>query len=419
MKRRISLLPIVILTTIYLQVPAQPTVSAGFPVNYNEDSVGVYTLPDPLFLSSRQRITTIDAWEQHRTELLSLIEEIQFGKAPSLPTSLQYNVTDSGTNVFNGLAYRKQITITLTETSSNHTVDILIYIPTSTKKPVPLFLNVSFVPNCITVADSGIRSGFFWTRDGKKVPAVPNDRFPTINVKKFLEAGFGFATLYYGDIEPDFKSGYRYGIRGYFDTTQYTWGSIAAWSWGISRVMDYFERDADIDAKRIALHGVSRLGKTVLWTGARDPRFSMIIACCSGEGGAALTRRNFGETIKHITDSSRYFYWFTETYHRYADSVEKLPFDAHILLALIAPRPLLLVTGKTDYWSDPKGEFLAAVAAEPVYRLYGKSGPVGTTPPQADDRKYLLPLGYYMHNGGHGPAPTDWDVYIEYMKRFL
>lgn len=420
MKTTLSIVVFMLWCTVYAQTPSPPKISAGYPVNYNEDSVGTYTLPELLQLSTGESVTSIQTWEtRRRPELLALIEEIQFGKTPPLPSTLQYIVRDSGTLTFEGLARRKQVTLTLMEKHCEHTVEILIYIPVSVPTPVPLFLNVSFVPNCITVADSGILPGFLWTRDGKRIPAVPNDRFPPIDVVRFLRAGFGFATVYYGDIEPDFKYGYRYGLRRCFDSTRYSWGAIAAWSWGLSRVMDYFEQDPDIDARRIALHGVSRLGKTALWTGARDPRFKMIIASCSGEGGAALTRRNYGENILHITDTSRYFYWFTPTYRSYAHNVDSLPFDAHALIALIAPRPLLLVTGDTDYWSDPKGEFLAAVAAEPVYRLYGKEGPTGTTPPQPNDRSLLLPLGYYMHKGGHGPVPSDWELYIEFMKRYL
>ena len=163
--------------------------------------------------------------------------------------------------------------------------------------------------------------------------------------------------------------------------------------------MDYFETDKRIDSKRIALYGVSRLGKTALWTGARDTRFKMIIASCSGEGGAAISRRDYGENIKHLTDTSRYFYQFAANYHSYAGRINELPVDAHMLVSLIAPRPLLLQTGDSDYWSDPKGEFLAAVAAEPVYNLYGLKGPGTDVMPKAGDSEMLNTLGYYMHNG--------------------
>jgi hypothetical protein len=229
-------------------------------------------------------------------------------------------------------------------------------------------------------------------------------------------------TVYYGDIEPDFADGVKYGIRGYYlkPGQDYPapdeWGTISAWSWGLSRAMDYFETDKDIDSKKVALFGVSRLGKTVLWTGARDSRFGMVIASCSGEGGAALSRRIYGETIDHMTHPTRYFYQFAGNWRNYKDDPSKSPVDAHMLVSLMAPRPLLLQTGDTDGWSDPKGEFLAAVAAEPVYTLLGKKG-LGTNEMPAAGQTILNDLGYYMHAGGHGTLPGDYKIFIEFIKK--
>jgi hypothetical protein len=250
--------------------------------------------------------------------------------------------------------------------------------------------------------------------------------FGKMNVEQFLDAGFGFATVYYGDIEPDFKDGIKYGIRSHYlkpgqtETASNEWGAIAAWSWGLARAMDYFETDKQIDSKRVALQGASRLGKTVLWAGVKDTRYKMVIASISGEGGAALSRRNYGETIRHISDPSRYLYQFAPNYHSYADNVSSMPVDAHMLVALMAPRPLLLQTGSTDYWSDPKGEFLSAVAAAPVYRLFNEKGPETKDMPAAGDTSLLMnELGYYMHEGGHTVLPTDWTHIISYMKKYL
>jgi hypothetical protein len=157
------------------------------------------------------------------------------------------------------------------------------------------------------------------------------------------------------------------------------------------------------------------LGKTVLWAGAEDERFGMVIASCSGEGGAALSRRQYGETIKHMIDSTRYFYQFCGNRAKYADDPNTCPVDAHMLISLIAPRPLLLQTGDTDYWSDPKGEFLAAVAAGPVYELLGKKGLETDVWPNAGT-PILHDLGYYMHSGSHGTLPADFDIFIKFIK---
>jgi hypothetical protein len=179
--------------------------------------------------------------------------------------------------------------------------------------------------------------------------------------------------------------------------------------------MDYFETDPQIDSKKIALFGVSRLGKTVLWTGARDTRFGMVIASCSGEGGAALSRRLYGETIDHMTHPTRYFYQFAGNWRNYKDDPSKSPVDAHMLISLMAPRPLLLQTGDTDNWSDPKGEFLAAVAAAPVYELLGKRS-LETDIYPAAGTPILNDLGYFMHAGGHGAMPSDYGVFLKFMK---
>jgi len=239
-----------------------------------------------------------------------------------------------------------------------------------------------------------------------------------------LDAGFGVATFYYGDVDPDYPSGFTNGIRAHYLKPGQTerapddWGSIAAWAWGMSRVEDYFETDKRIDSKRVAIHGVSRLGKTVMWAGAHDQRFAAVIASCSGEGGAALSHRNYGETIAHLTAPSRYPYQFAANYAKYAGFPDTAPMDANLLVALIAPRPLLLQTGSTDQWSDPKGEFLAAVAAGPVYKLLGKDGlDIDAWP--AANQAILHDLGYYMHEGGHGMVPGDWDVYIRFLKVHL
>ncbi len=402
-----------------------PKTSAGFPINYEEDLVGNYTLPDLLTLNNGKKVTDAKTWiNKRRPEILQQMESIQFGKMPDKPKSISYNIFDKGTVVLKGKALRKQITVFLTKDTLGPKMEVLLYLPANTTKPVPLFLDISFTANANAVDDEGIKPNYIWTREGAKVPSSQGRAFGKLDIDKFISQGFGVATIYYGDIEPDFKNGINFGIRKEFlqfkEVAGDEWGAISAWAWGLSRAMDYFETDKQVDAKRIALHGTSRLGKTVLWTGAHDERFKMIIASCSGEGGAALSRRDYGENIRHLTDTSRYFYQFAPNYHTYAPDINKLPFDAHMLVALIAPRPLLLQTGDTDYWSDPKGEFLSAVAAAPVYKLFGKKGPETNTMPAAGDTSLLNnELGYYMHTGGHGTVPSDWDIFIEYMKKYL
>jgi len=405
--------------------PAPPAVVAGIPVNYDESKVGTYTLPDPLVTTKGVRVRDAAAWTKvRRPEILRMFESIQFGKAPGKPDRVIVERFDTGTPALGGKAIRRQTTLYFTDDRTGPKADVLSYVPADAKGPVPLLLQISFSPNSNVVDDPGIRPGEMWGRDRKRVPAPASSPFGRVDVMPFLANGFGFATVYYGDIEPDFKGGIPFGIRGRYLKPGQTqpasdeWGAIAAWAWGLRRVMDYLETEPAVDAKRVALLGASRLGKTVLWTGATDERFAVIIASVSGESGAALSRRNYGETVRHMTDSTRYDYQFAHAYQSYGDRVNELPMDGHMLISLIAPRPLLLQTGSTDYWSDPKGEYLAAVAASPVWKLFGRDG-LATDHYLAPGEPVLSTLGYSMHEGRHGILPYDWPVFLEFLKRHL
>jgi len=394
---------------------------AGIPVNYNEEKVPNYNLPDPLVMLNDKKVKNAKQfYKKRRPEIIRLFEENQFGKMPDRK-NISFNVFDKGTLAYDGKALRKQVTIYFTKDTSDYKADLLIYVPAKSKKPVPLFFNISFFPNSMKVKDPGVKRGMMWNREGKRVPAPDSKGFGVLDVEKFINEGIGVATIYYGDIEPDFAEGIKYGIRGYFLKPGETypaddeWGAISAWAWGLSCAMDYLETDKQIDAKKVALYGVSRLGKTVLWEGARDDRFGMVIASCSGEGGAAISRRQYGETIKHMIAPTRYFYQFCTNRAKYGDDPNSCPVDANMLVALMAPRPLLLQTGDKDYWSDPKGEFLAAVAAEPVYNLFGKEGLKTSVWPKAGT-PILHDLGYYMHSGGHGSLPGDFDIFLDFIK---
>jgi len=396
---------------------------AGIPVNYDEALSGTYALPDPLTLEDGEKVTDARQWyEKRRPQIVSLFEEFQYGKVPDAPKDLSFHVFDPGTPALDGSALRKQVTVCFTEDTSSYKMNLLIYLPVKTDQPVPVFLNLSFFPNAFVADDPDIEKGYMWGRDRKRIPVQVSGRMGNMDIKKFLSQGFGFVTVYYGDIEPDFAEGVKYGIRGHYlkEGQRYPapdeWGAISAWSWGLSRAMDYFETDPQINSKKVAIFGASRLGKTVLWTGARDTRFAMVIASCSGEGGAALSRRWYGETIDHMTHPTRYFYQFAGNWRDFKDDPSRSPVDSHMLISLMAPRPLLLQTGATDKWSDPKGEFLAAVAAAPVYELTGGK-PLKTDVFPAAGVPVLNDLGYYMHEGGHGTLPDDFDVFITFMKK--
>jgi hypothetical protein len=413
------------------EAPASlPREVAGIPVNYDESKVGTYTLPDPLRMNDGKPVKDAKTWTaRRRPEIVRIFETQQFGVVPlraqGRPRGESFDVVEKGTEALGGKAIRRRVDIHLAADKTAPVIHLAMYLPAALKRQVPMLLSISFTAPSNMIDDPGLPEGEVWDPKTKtKVPAKTGRAFGKMNLGAFLDAGIGVATFYYGDVEPDYAEGFSQGIRRfYLKPGQKTrgpedWGSIAAWAWGMSRVEDYFETDKDVDAKRVAIHGVSRLGKTVMWAGAHDERFAAVIASCSGEGGAALSHRDYGETIAHLTAPTRYPYQFAENYGKWGGFPDKAPMDAHMLVALIAPRPVLLQTGDKDFWSDPKGEFLAAVAAEPVYRLLGKRG-LGTEAWPMANTPVFHDVGYYMHDGGHGMVPGDWEVYVEFLTMHL
>ena len=414
--------------TLHSQTPPtpkpSPDVVAGIPVNYDEAKVGTYSLPDPLQLNNGKPVRDAKTWySKRRPEIVEMFETQQYGRAPGRPADESFEMVDPGTPALNGKAIRKQVTIYLDKDKTGPSIDLLIYLPAAATKPVPMFFSINFGAVQNAVDDPGIKSEKTWDPKTNTRVTPPAARgFGHIDAEDLLNAGFGLATFYYGDVDPDYPTGFANGIRarylkpGEADRATDDWGSIAAWAWSMSRVEDYFETDKSIDAKRVVIHGISRLGKTVMWAGAHDQRFAAVIASCSGEGGAALSHRNYGETIAHLTAPGRFPYQFAANYAKYGGFPDKAPMDANLLIALIAPRPLLLQTGSSDYWSDPKGEFLAAGAAGKVYKLLGKED-LGTDVWPAASQPIFHDLSYYMHEGGHGMVPSDWGIYIEFLKK--
>lgn len=400
---------------------------ADLSANYTEAKVGSYVLPDPLTLANGEPVRDARTWwERRRPELVELFAREQFGRVPGRPAELAFEVGESAGPAFGGKAVRRQVTIHFTRDRENGPrADVVLYLPAAASGPVPVILQASFTANNLAVEDPAVKIGRVWDRGaGRRVPATSSRRFGRLDVESAIARGFGVATVNYADFEPDVPGAIAHGVRQAHlkrDEDQPAadeWGTISAWSWGLSRVLDYFETDPGVDAKRVALFGVSRLGKTVLWTGARDPRFAAVIASCSGEGGAAVSRRNYGETVAHLVAPTRYPYQFAANYARWAGKAAESPVDGNLLAALIAPRPLLLQTGDTDIWSDPVGEFESAVSATPVYRLLGRDGlPTGQMP--AAGQRVGDTLSYYMHRGGHGTVPSDWGVFLDFLEREL
>jgi hypothetical protein len=400
------------------------------PVIEDESKVPPYTLPEPLMLANGKAVTDSESWRDRRAEIKSLFETNVYGKMPGPAKVLAFRTTSTDSNALGGKATRKEVTVAFSKDPNAPGIDLLIYIPNTGKGPYPTFLALNFYGNHATQPDPAITLSTRWMRadptkgivDHKateKSRGVDSGSWP---VERMIDRGYALVTAYYGDIDPDYDDGFQNGVHPLFYEEGQTrpkpdeCGSIGAWAWGLSRALDYLETEPSFDAKRVGLMGHSRLGKTALWAGACDPRFAIVISNQSGEGGAALTRRRFGETILRINNS--FPHWFCENFKRYNDHEDDLPVDQHMLIALIAPRPVLVCSAAEDLWADPRGEFLAAKAADPVYRLLGTDG-LGARQMPAPNQLVNTTIGYHIRPGKHGVLPADWEVYLDFADAHL
>lgn len=401
-------------------------------INYDEDKVPPYTLPDPLLGADGRPVKSARAWRtRRRPELLELFRTHVYGRSPAAPRRLRYEVTSTDPHALNGKATRKEVAVWLTDKPDGPKLNLLLYVPTAVKRRVPAFLGLNFGGNHTIHPDPGITLPTQWVRDRNserpvRRPAAAATRGSAASrwpVEKILARGYALATAYYGDVEPDFPDGWKLGLRAALSPagadTQFApdaWGAISAWAWGLSRALDYLEEDAAIDAKRVALLGHSRLGKTALWAGAQDERFALVISNNSGEGGAALARRWYGETVERINTS--FPHWFCANFKRYNRDVHALPVDQHELIALIAPRPVYVASAEEDRWADPRGEFLACRHAEPVYALFKLPG-LGVTDLPPVNHPVGGAIGYHIRTGKHDVTDYDWEQYLNFADRHL
>lgn len=397
--------------------------------DYDESKVPAYTLPDPLVMNNGDKVATADAWKgKRRGEILELFREHVYGRSPGKPADLSFEPFESSDDALDGIARRRQVHVYFTaDRAGGPKMDLLMYLPRRVKGPVPVFLLLNFQGNHSINVDPAVPLSKSWMADWREgivdhrateaTRGVASSRFP---FKAILERGYGVATAYYGDIDPDFDDGFKNGVHGAFDRFPDgrrpgdAWGAIGAWAWGLSRAMDYLVTDQEIDAKRVAVMGHSRLGKTALWAGAQDERFAIVISNNSGCGGAALSKRHFGETVQAI--NVRFPHWFCGNFTKYDENEAVLPLDQHMLIALSVPRPVYVASAEDDRWADPKGEFLAARAASPVYELFGKEGLPADQMPGLN-HPVAGTIGYHYRTGKHDVTAYDWQRYMDFADR--
>lgn len=367
--------------------------SSGHWSNYDEALVKVGTLPDPLLLANGKRVTDAKTWmEQRRAEIIKLYENEIYGKVPANAPGVKWEVTR---NENNGKTITKEVTGRIGDAAAGPTIRISLTLPASAyvsnpKGKVPVIFGGGGGATGQAILDRG------WGYGRIDTGAVQRD-------------SADLATLNTGVVGMTLKPGQPRPVD--------EWGVLRAWAWGNSRAMDYLETDPQVDATQIAISGHSRFGKMVLITAAMDPRFAMVFSTCSGEMGASLSRRDWGETVDDM--AQLFAPHFAGNFVKYAGHWDQLPVDAHMLIALVAPRPVFITGGTQDQWSDPIGEFQAAVAAGPVYRLLGKKD-LGTTRMPAPDAPLVSgDLAFNEHTGGHTVTPAEWDLFLKFADRYF
>ncbi|MCF0073488.1 prolyl oligopeptidase family serine peptidase [Dyadobacter sp. CY261] len=376
--------------------------SAALAQNYDESKVPLYVLPDVLKTTGGKVIRSGEKWEKlRRPEVLRLFEDNIYGRMPVDYDSIRYMLTQDDVPEMDGKAVLKQVTVTVFRNKQSVQINVVLFVPTQPRKPVPVFLLINNRGKDNT-DPTRVKKSEFW-------PA-----------EMVVDSGFAIAAFHVSDLAPDDKETYMTGILEKLYPEQLNMDNgmkaIGAWAWGASRVMDYFETDRDIDAKKVIVVGHSRGGKTSLWAAAQDQRFAACVTNCSGNTGAALARRQFGERISRI--NTTFPHWFNNNYKQFNDKESALPVDQHMLISLIAPRPVYATNASKDLWADPTGTFLAMKAAEPVYALYNIKPELPKDPPGINTPVIGSHFGYHNREGEHNMTAYDWGNFIRFAKKF-
>lgn len=365
--------------------------------NYYENKVPSYILPDVLKTLDGREVTTSDMWNKiRRPELLELFRKNVFGRVPLTPYDMKFNVVSIDKKAAEGAATLKQVDITISASGKSLVIHLTLFTPNKASKPSPAFL---LIDNRVPANTDPLRK-------------VKSEFWP---VEEAIARGYGMAVFSNSDLDPDDFDDFKNGIHGLLDKTPRpddAWGTLAAWAWGASRCMDYLVADKSIDKDKVAVVGHSRGGKTALWAGAEDTRFSMVVANESGAGGAALARRRFGETVGRI--NSAFPHWFCTNYKKYSNNEDALPVDMHMLLALVAPRALYVDCASEDLWGDPRGCYLSLYNAVPVFKLLGTNSDIQETMPPLNKQVISGKVAFHIRDGVHNMLLKDWNWFMDF-----
>lgn len=370
--------------------------------NYDEDRVPSYDLPDPLCASDGFLVRSPGEWAPRRAEIVELFREHAYGRMPGHPDQLRFDVLEEDSHALDGEATLKRIAIESRHEDREHRFHLVLAIPNDRAGPAPVFLLLD-------------------NRSTATAEAVDQERTEFWPLEEALARGYAIAAVGNNEVAPDHEGRYREGVIRLFEgdgsnpRPPDAWGALAAWAWGASRALDYLETDVDVDAGRVAVIGHSRGGKAALWAGAEDERFALVISNESGAGGAALSRRRYGETVARIT--SAFPHWFAGNFARFGEREDELPIDQHMLLALQAPRALYVASADADLWADPRGEFLALAYSSPVYTLWGDPPIQPADMPPLDQPIGVGRRGYHIRSGSHDLTAYDWARYLDFADR--
>ncbi|MDR2968397.1 MAG: acetylxylan esterase [Tannerellaceae bacterium] len=388
--------------------------SAQSEANYDESKVPVFVLPPLLANEDGKKVSSTQEWENDcRPEILALLADQEYGVMPAGDFSTKYEVVAVNPKSLGGKATCKQVKITFGKGYIEQPVILLMYLPNQVKGKAPLFMGYNFGGNQTVHPDPEIIP----TSEAQR--GAVRSRWP---LEKIIAAGYGVVSIDCNQVFPDNRDGLRgsvlrlFGVNDETDLRMNTGQAMTAWAWGLSRALDYLQTDPEVDAKKVIAIGHSRLGKAALWAGAQDTRFAAVVANESGCGGAALSKRAFGETVAIITKG--FPYWFCKNFNSYAGNEQSLPFDQHELLALIAPRPLYVASAEGDRWADPKGEYLSAKYASEAYELYGYKGITAEDMPPVNT-PVMNRVGYHIRSGNHDITEYDWEQYLRFAKATL
>ncbi len=396
---------------------------------YDESQVPNYDLPEILITEDGRKVENIDRWEgERRQEILALFEQHVYGKTPEILPGYTKKVTEHLFEVSGLQGIQKQIEITFySDSQDSATLHLLLFLPLANN--VPVFVGINGYGNhtvhsnpTINISDNWVGNNpefdIFNHSSGASSRGVHSTRWP---IERILSRGYGLATFHGGDLFPDYPEGGDESIKSLFTGYQpeqgTEWNALAVWAWGLSRALDHLITESRVDSSRIIAIGHSRRGKAALWAGAQDPRFAAVISNNSGCGGAALSNRKFGETVRAIND--RFPHWFCENFSNYNDKEEELPLDQHMLLSLMAPRLLYVASAEDDQWADPKGEYLSLFHASTVYPLYGFSSLEQNNLPEVNQPRTTTKLGYHIRSGGHDLSRYDWERYMDFMDQYV